>query len=167
MLLEKGGLCSGSSGDSAAIVRQHYSNEVSIHLVKRSLEQFQRLEEKSDGAGIFINTGWLFLCPPEVEGVFRENMARLKRLGVRTWEITVDEAAEHVPGLNTEGIGRVGVRARIRLRRSARAGQRLRRPGDSEGGRGPPEHGRHRSEAFPRSGNRGGPRRKVASRQAS
>lgn len=41
VLLEKGEVCSGSSGDSAAIVRQHYSNDVSIRLVRRSLEIFQ------------------------------------------------------------------------------------------------------------------------------
>ena len=34
VLLEKGDLASGSTGDSAAMVRQHYSNEVSIRLVQ-------------------------------------------------------------------------------------------------------------------------------------
>ena len=36
VLLEKGALASGSTGDTAAMVRQHYSNEVSIRLVKLS-----------------------------------------------------------------------------------------------------------------------------------
>ena len=105
VLLEEGELSSGSSGDSAAIVRQHYSNEVSIRLVKKSLEIFQRFPEEFDGANVFTATGWLFLCPPEVAAIFSDNMAQLRRLGVRTWEVSVDEAAEMLPGLNPEGIG--------------------------------------------------------------
>ena len=107
VLLEKGELCSGSSGDSAAMVRQHYSNEVSIRLVKRSLEIFQAFPEQFDGADVFTNVGWLFLVPPEASGMLDENMARLRRLGVRTWELSVEEAADELPGLNTEGIGGV------------------------------------------------------------
>ena len=107
VLLEKGALASGSTGDTAAMVRQHYSNEVSIRLVKLSLEILQRFPDEFDGADVFTQTGWLFLCPPEASSVFDENMDRLKGLGVRTWEISVEEAADELPGLNTEGIARV------------------------------------------------------------
>lgn len=107
VLLEKGALCSGSSGDSAAIVRQHYSNELSIRLVRKSLDILHRFPDEFDGASVFTETGWLFLCPPEVSGVFDENMARLQRLGVRTKEVSVEESAQMLPGLNPDGIGRV------------------------------------------------------------
>ena len=107
VLLEKGELSSGSSGDSAAIVRQHYSNEVSIRLVRKSLDIFRGFGDELGDPEVFTRAGWLFLCPPEAAGLFDENMARLKRLGVRTSEIGVHEAAEMLPGLNTEGIGRV------------------------------------------------------------
>ena len=46
VLLEKGDLASGSTGDSAAFVRQHYSNEVSIRLVRKSLEFFQSFKRR-------------------------------------------------------------------------------------------------------------------------
>lgn len=106
-LLEKGALASGSTGDSAAIVRQHYSNEVSIMLVKRSVETLQGFRDEF-GVDVYDQTGWCFLVPPEAEPSFVENMARLQSLGVRTWEITVEEAMErHLPGLNPDGIGRV------------------------------------------------------------
>ena len=107
VLLEKGELCSGSSEYSAAIVRQHYSNEVSIRLVKRSLEVFQTFPDEFDGAEVFTNAGWMFLVPPEASSMLDENMERLRRLGVRTWELSVEEVAEELPGLNTDGIGRV------------------------------------------------------------
>ena len=105
VLLEKGLLCAGSTGDSAAIMRQHYSNEVSIRLVKKSLEIFQHFPEMFDGAEVLHNVGWYFLVPPEAADLFNENMARLKRLGVRTWEVSLEDATEALPGLNMDGIG--------------------------------------------------------------
>ena len=106
VLLERGDLASGSTGDSAAIVRQHYSNEVSIHLVKKSLELFQSFRDEL-GTDVFTPSGWMFLVPAGVSAMFDENMERLKRLGVRTWEVSVEEASRQLPGLNVEGIGRV------------------------------------------------------------
>ena len=107
VLLEKGDLASGSTGDSAAMVRQHYSNEVSIRLVRESLRFFQGFADEFDGARVFNGIGWLFLCEPDAREAFDENMAQLKRLGVRTWEISPEDAAEELPGLNTDGIGPV------------------------------------------------------------
>ena len=104
VLLEKGLLCAGSTGDSAAIMRQHYSNEVSIRLVKKSLEIFQHFSE-TFGTEVLHNVGWYFLVPPEAADLFHDNMAQLKRLGVRTWEVSLEDAAEALPGLNMEGIG--------------------------------------------------------------
>ena len=106
VLLEKDALSSGSTGASAAMVRQHYSNEVSIRLVMRSVEILRSFPEEL-GRTVFTPSGWLFLCPPEAGPMFTENMARLQRLGVRTDEITVEDASKHLPGLNPDGIGKV------------------------------------------------------------
>ncbi len=107
VLLEKGGLASASTGDSAAIVRQHYSNEVSIRLVKRSVEILQNFPDEL-GFDVFNQIGWCFLVPPEAESSFVENMPRLQKLGIDTREISVEEAViEHLPGLNTDGIAHV------------------------------------------------------------
>lgn len=107
VLLEKGELASGSTGDSAAIVRQHYSNEVSIRLVKKSVEMFKNFPDLFDGANVFTNSGWFFLVPPEAGDKFEQNMAQLKRLGINTWEVSVAEAAKELPGLNPDGIGHI------------------------------------------------------------
>jgi sarcosine oxidase subunit beta len=104
VLLEKGTLASGSTGASAAIVRQHYSNEVSIRLVMRSVEILKAFPEELDAAP-FTPNGWLFLCPPQAGPMFKDNMAQLQRLGVRTDEVSVDEAAGLLPGLNLDGVG--------------------------------------------------------------
>ena len=86
-------------------MRQHYSNEVSIRLVKKSLEIFQHFPDMFDGTEVLHNVGWYFLVPPEAADIFHDNMAQLKRLGVRTWEVSLEDAAEALPGLNMEGIG--------------------------------------------------------------
>jgi len=39
--------------------------------------------------------------------MFDENLTQLKDSGVNTWQIPVEEAREHLPGLNTDGLGRV------------------------------------------------------------
>ena len=39
--------------------------------------------------------------------MFDENLTQLKDFGVNTWQIPVEEAREHLPGLNTDGLGRV------------------------------------------------------------
>ncbi len=106
VLLEKGGLASGSTGDSAAFVRQHYSNEVSIRLVKKSLEFFQSFDDEL-GVEAFTQTGWLFLVPHDAADAFDANMVRLRSEGVDTTALSVEEAAEELPCLNTDGIARV------------------------------------------------------------
>ena len=107
VLLEKGNLASGSTGDSAAIVRQHYSNDVSIQLAMKSVEILRNFREEF-GVSVFNRIGWIFLVPSTAEQSFAANMDRLQRLGVRTWEISLEEAAkDHVPGLNLDGIARV------------------------------------------------------------
>ena len=68
---------------------------------------FDDFSEDFDGADAYTAAGWFFLVPPEASSIFDENMARLKGLSVRTWEVSVGEAAEELTGLNTEGIARV------------------------------------------------------------
>ena len=107
VLLEKNKLCSGSSGDSAAIVRQHYSNKVSIQLAMRSIEIFQALSH-CQAVNVFNQIGWIFLAPADAENSFKENMILLQNLGVDTCEISSDElASNHLPGVNLEGIARI------------------------------------------------------------
>jgi len=107
VLLEKNKLCSGSSGDSAAIVRQHYSNKVSIQLVIRSIEIFQDISHRQ-AVNVLNQIGWIFLAPGDAENSFKENMILLQTLGVDTCEISSDElASNHLPGVNLEGIARI------------------------------------------------------------
>ena len=61
MLLEKYLIASGGTGRSAAIVRQHYSSEELIRMVKRSVEIFHHFDEIIGGSAGFVNSGYGFL----------------------------------------------------------------------------------------------------------
>jgi len=105
VLLEKGLLGSGSTRDTGAIVRQHYSNRVSIQLVVKSIEIFKNFPELTDGPKIYQQTGWIFLVPANAEELFHQNIALLKSLGVQTQEIGIEDlTSDHLPGINVQDI---------------------------------------------------------------
>src|SRR5262249_46124111 len=58
VLLEKGALASGPTGRSTAIVRQHYSNEVTARMALESLRVFQQWEDRIGGTCGFVQTGF-------------------------------------------------------------------------------------------------------------
>src|SRR5258707_13271677 len=57
VLLERQALCTGTSGRSGAIVRQHYSNEFTIRMAKDSLAALQHFDDLIGGDCGFIHTG--------------------------------------------------------------------------------------------------------------
>src|SRR5436309_11929890 len=59
VLLEKGALASGPTGRSTAIVRQHYSNQVTARMALDSLRVFQQWEDRVGGTCGFVRTGFL------------------------------------------------------------------------------------------------------------
>src|SRR5258705_5916644 len=72
VLLERYLIASGGTGRSAALVRQHYSNEALVRMVRRSVEIFHNFDEQIGGESGFINSGWAFLVPEYVsEGLSR------------------------------------------------------------------------------------------------
>src|SRR6202521_3565503 len=57
MLLEKSFLGAGSSGKSGAIVRQHYSNRLTVAMAQKSLRVFEHFEDVVGGPPVFTPTG--------------------------------------------------------------------------------------------------------------
>ena len=68
VVLEKYIIASGGTGKSAAMVRQHYSNEVLVRMVKRCRDIFEHFSEMVGGGSGFVKTGYLFFVPPERHG---------------------------------------------------------------------------------------------------
>src|SRR5207237_2938329 len=57
LLLEKAYLAAGSSGKSGAIVRQHYSNALTVAMARQSLRVFEQFPDVVGGPAVFTRTG--------------------------------------------------------------------------------------------------------------
>src|SRR5436309_8157077 len=57
LLLEKSYLGAGSSGKSGAIIRQHYSNGLTVDMARLSLRTFENFPDVVGGPPVFTHTG--------------------------------------------------------------------------------------------------------------
>ena len=106
LLLEKQLIASGGTGRSAAIVRQHYSNEVLVRMVRRSVDIFSSFDDEIGGDSGFVNCGWSFLVPEYVSEGFARNIEMGRRLGVDVREITREELLEIEPRIEVGDVHR-------------------------------------------------------------
>src|SRR5262249_4031663 len=60
-LLEKFVLGAGSSGKSGAIIRQHYSNQLTVSMAQKSLRVFEHFEDVVGGPPVFTHTGMILI----------------------------------------------------------------------------------------------------------
>ena len=104
ILLEKRGLASESTGNSAANIRTAYSNPLTIRLALRSLEMFENDEEELGGKTNFRRTGMMALLG---EKHLRSGLMVLEQeqtLNTGTRQITIEESQELAPKFNFDGL---------------------------------------------------------------
>lgn len=104
ILLERRAICSGTTGRSGAIVRQHYSNEFTIRMAKESLYVFQHFAEIVGGDCGFTTTGMLVLTDEQGAAALRANVQMQQQEGVNTRLISAAEVPEVAPGYSGEGV---------------------------------------------------------------
>ena len=97
ILVEKYLIASAGTGRSAAIIRQHYSSEELIRMVKRSVEIFHHFGEIIGGSAGFVNSGYGFLVPEYVKEGFERNVSLQQSLGIDTRVISKEEFHELEP----------------------------------------------------------------------
>src|SRR5436309_7253625 len=61
VLLEKSFLGAGSSGKSGAIIRQHYSNALTVRMARQSLRVFEQFADAVGGPPVFTHTGMVIV----------------------------------------------------------------------------------------------------------
>ena len=103
-LVEQGGLCSGNTRKSGAIVRMHYSNDPEARLALASLPYFQHWDEIVGGSCGFRPTGFAILVGPENAERLARNVARLRALGVETSAIGPADLRDVMPAIQTDGV---------------------------------------------------------------
>src|SRR5438132_345185 len=98
LLLERQAICSGTTGRSGAIVRQHYSNDFTIRMAKESLAVFQRFDEVVGGDCGFVTTGMVVMTNDAGVEALEANVRLQQAQGVDSRLITAEELPEVAPG---------------------------------------------------------------------
>ena len=101
VLLERDVLGSGSTGRSQAILRMHYSNEVTTRLAWDSLSIFRDFHEITGMPSGYTKTGYFVIVGPEDRDAMLENVAMQRGAGVDTSVVTAEDVEEIAPMVRT------------------------------------------------------------------
>lgn len=104
VLLEKEYLGAGSSGKSSAIVRTHYSVDITAQIALRSLQVFQHFDEVIGGHCGFVPTGMVIVAPSQEEAALRQKVDFLSGLGINNRLLSKEELHELQPFVYTEDL---------------------------------------------------------------
>ena len=107
LLVERGGVASGGTGRSAAIVRSFYTIPVMARLAREAVRLFHELGDEVGSDGGFHATGFTQLIPPEWVDIAREKMAMHRELGIDTELVPESEWQARFPWVDTDGIGAI------------------------------------------------------------
>ncbi len=105
VVLEKNYICSGSTGRCGAGVRMQWGTEMNWKIAKKSIEFFENANEilEYDRDVDFKQSGYLLVADTEKEvDQFKRNIEVQHDCGVPSRLLTLDEAREIVPHLNTD-----------------------------------------------------------------
>lgn len=100
-ILEKNSIGTGPTGKSSAIIRQHYSNELTARMALYSLQVFQQFSEQVGGECGFTQTGFLALVNAADQAGLEANIALQQRVGIETSLVGPEVLREMAPGLIT------------------------------------------------------------------
>jgi sarcosine oxidase subunit beta len=98
-LVEKSFLAGGSTGKSSAIVRQHYSNELTARMALFSLRIFQNFSEIVGGECGFRPVGFVVLASAKDRERLEANAAMQRGVGINTRLLSIEELREVAPGI--------------------------------------------------------------------
>lgn len=106
IVVEKRFIASGATGACGAGIRQQWGTEMNCKIAKMSCDFFETANDvlEYDGDIEFKQGGYLLLATSDKEKEqFRRNITLQNSLGINSKELTLEEAKEIVPILNTEG----------------------------------------------------------------
>ncbi|GIK41758.1 MAG: oxidoreductase [Chloroflexota bacterium] len=105
-LLEKDNIGAGPSGKSSAIIRQHYSNELTARMALYSLRVFQNFKEQVGGECGFTRTGFVCVVAAKDLAGLEANVALQRRVGIQTELLSPESVHEIMPALETADVVR-------------------------------------------------------------
>jgi len=103
-VLERQSICSGTTGRSGAIIRQHYSNDFTVRMAKESLSVYQHFNDIVGGDCGFITTGMIVMTNEQGADALRENVKMQQAQGVHTHLLNGSEVGQAAQEYNGEGV---------------------------------------------------------------
>lgn len=100
-LLDKKGVGAGGTGQSSAIIRQHYSKELTARMARYSLQIFQNFADQVGGESGFTQSGFLLVADAKDLDGLKANVALQQKLGIQTQLIDQEAIHELMPALTT------------------------------------------------------------------
>jgi sarcosine oxidase subunit beta len=100
ILVEKTYLAGGTTGKSSAIIRQHYSNEITARMALHSLRVFQNFSEVVGGEAGFRPVGFIVLAAAHQRAGLEANVTLQRGLSINTGMLSPEELREMAPGLS-------------------------------------------------------------------
>ncbi|MDQ6603493.1 MAG: FAD-binding oxidoreductase [Chloroflexota bacterium] len=105
LLVERAHLCAGTTGQSGAIVRQHYSNDFTAAMARDSLQIFREWADRIGGGDPgFTESGVLVTVGEADTDGLRANVAMQQGIGIDTRIVTPDEMHALDPRLRVDDI---------------------------------------------------------------
>ena len=100
ILMEKNSLGSGSTGRSQAILRMHYSNEVTTLLASKSLEVFKNFPDITGSSSGYTQTGYLLITDISEKASMQKNLEMMQSKGIKTEIISKNDLDEIAPSIS-------------------------------------------------------------------
>lgn len=100
-VFDKSSIGNGPSGKSSAIIRQHYSNELTARMALHSLHVFQNFDERVGGECGFTRTGFVIMVAAKDQAGLEANLAMQRGVGIKTELLSSESLLEIMPGLAT------------------------------------------------------------------
>ena len=103
-LFERRTIGEGPTGRSSAIIRQHYSNELTARMALHSLRVFQNFEEQVGDECGFTPRGFVVLVEEKDRAGLEANVRLQRGLGIQTELLSGEALREILPAMETEDL---------------------------------------------------------------
>ena len=100
-VVEKDNIGDGPTGKSSAIIRQHYSNELTARMAHYSLGVFSDFDERVGGESGFHKTGFVALVSGKDRAGLEANVALQRGIGINTEMLSAESLRQIMPGMDT------------------------------------------------------------------
>ena len=98
-VVEKAAIGAGPTGKSSAIIRQHYSNELTARMALYSLNVFHNFKELIGEESGFTKAGFVIMVGEKDKAGLEANIRFQKTLGIETGLISAADAKEIMPAV--------------------------------------------------------------------